>query len=93
MIGEVNHSTNDLKLPKIKGHYKPGYLYGIPKVHESIADPPLRRIIFQIGTSTYKIAKTLNSILKDKIPDKFSINSPDRFFDEIRPISSKGLIA
>ena len=71
LIDASKLSTNGLKLSKLVGPYKPGYLYDNSETHQSETDPPLRPIISQISTSSYDHAKTLNDILKKYVPDKY----------------------
>ena len=59
LISTAN-ARNDCYIPKILGHFEPGYIYGNPKIHKNINDPPLRPIVSQIGTVTYNLAKWLN---------------------------------
>ena len=93
LIEASNMSTNDFKFNKLVGHYKPGYLYGNPKTHKDLENPPLRPIISQIGTPAYEIAKSLNDLLKKYIPDNFSIESTDQFIDMVKSVPLSGLIA
>ena len=39
-IEKVN-AVNEEKLPKISGHFSPGYIYGNPKIHKNSEDTPL----------------------------------------------------
>ncbi|XP_076031926.1 uncharacterized protein LOC143019829 [Oratosquilla oratoria] len=61
IIDAVNARRDGLHLQKITGDFRPGYIYGNVKTHKD--DNPLRRIISQIPTPTYHLAKTLNAIL------------------------------
>ena len=60
--------------------------------HENPKYPPLCQSISQIRSQSYETAKTLSSILKKYIPDKFSMISTDELTVKIRLISSTGLI-
>jgi len=51
------------KLRRI-GEFNLGHLYGLPKVHKSQTDPPLRPIISMSGTVTHDISQFLNSIIR-----------------------------
>ena len=75
----------------ISGEYAPGYAYGTVKTHKK--DNPLRPIISQVCTSTYKLAKKLNNILKPYLPSKYCINSSDEFLDLLRIKKPQGEIA
>ena len=55
LIDRLNAVMGDIKLPKIIGDYKPGYIYGNVKTHKP--GNPLRPIISQIPTPTYNLAK------------------------------------
>lgn len=61
-------SASNNVLPKIKGHFEPGYIYGNPKTHKNKNDPPLRPIISQIGTVTYETSKKINDIISPFMP-------------------------
>lgn len=47
-------------LSKISGHFEPSYIYGNPKTHKDMQNPPLRPIVSQVGTVTYETGKWLN---------------------------------
>ena len=53
LITANNAELNSIKLPKIIGDYKPGYLYGTVKIHKP--NHPLRPIISQIPTPIYQL--------------------------------------
>ena len=92
-ITAANNYTNEIEIPKLSGHYSPGYLYGNPKIHKDVSDPPLRPIISQIGTPSYEVAKILNSMLVKYLPEKYSIKSTDEFINIIRNSKSCGTLA
>lgn len=94
LIEVVNAVRGPNELNKLVGHFEPGYLYGNPKIHKCLKNPPIRPIISQICTPTYEIAKTLNSILRKYIPAKFMIESTDEFLNILRATDNKnGLLA
>ena len=93
LIDTCNRSTNDHRIPKLIGHFKPGYLYGNAKIHKNLSNPPLRPIISQIGTPTYEVAKNLNDLLKKYLPSKYSINSTDEFISLIKATAKSGFLA
>ena len=92
LIDMYNNSSQTNKFKKLIGHFQPGYIYGNPKIHKSRTNPPIRPIISQIGTPTYDIAKTINTILKPYCPSKYSINSTKEFIDIVHAINTPGLI-
>ena len=53
---------------------------------------PLRPIISQVTTPTYRIAKQLNKLISPYIPTKFSIRSTNDFIDIIRSTHPEGLL-
>ena len=55
-ITYINNHSN-LTLKKLSGHHEPGYIYGNPKIHIDLENPPLRPIVSQSGTITYETAK------------------------------------
>ena len=91
LITAVNSAQNDIKLKKIIGEYKPGYLYGTVKTHKE--GYPLRPIISQVTTPTYHLAKTLNQIISKYIPSKYSLRSSNDFVDLLHCNKYSGHIA
>ena len=64
---------------QVKGEFPPGHLYGLPKVHKSITDPPLRPIISMSGTVTHSLAQYLNDIIRPHINKQYMLKSTDEF--------------
>ena len=64
---------------------RPGFLYGLCKVHKAIVDtcPPFRPILSAIGTPTYKIAKFLVPVLNCLTVNEFTIKDSFAFAKEI----------
>ena len=79
LISEINKKSNKLIFKPIQGSFKPGYIYGSPKIHKNAKDPPLRPIISTIPSPTYELSKELNNIIKLYIPKTYSINSTKEF--------------
>ena len=71
----------------IVGNYKPGHLYGLPKLHKNSVDPPLRPINSMSGTVTHGIAQYLNEIIRPYIYSKYMVKSTDEFFLRIQNIN------
>jgi hypothetical protein len=88
-----NRSAGTKVIEKLIGQYKPGYLYGNPKIHKSLESPPLRPIISQISTPSYTVAQKLNFMLKQYITSGHMIESTDEFLNILRTSNSTGLIA
>lgn len=93
LIDRCNAETDRQLIPKLVGHFTPGYIYGNPKIHKTKTNPPLRPIISQIGTPTYGIAKMLNSTLKPYVNRKYIIQSTDEFINVLRTQVNKGTLA
>ena len=91
LIDCLNSLQGDVKLPKIIGDYKPGYIYGNVKTHKS--GNPLRPIISQIPTPTYNLAKTINKIISPYIPNNYTLKSSNDFIDLLHGSKCKGIIA
>ena len=91
MINKVNNGQNQKILHPIVGECHPGYLYGTVKIHKQ--NNPLRPIISQIPTPTYKLAKQLNAIIADYLPAKYQISSTDEFLSIIRATRPSGIVA
>ena len=78
-LESVNAVSGQQKLNKIIGEYEPGYIYGNVKTHK--AEYPLRPIISQIKTPTYKLAKKLNDLIRLYIPSDYLLKSTHDFID------------
>ena len=91
LIDALNAAQGDIKIPRIIGDYKPGYLYGNVKTHKN--NYPLRPIISQVLTPTYQLAKTLNSIITPYVPSRFSLKSTNEFIDLIHSNQAPGMLA
>ena len=91
IIDRVNALSSSIKLSKIKGDYEPGYIYGNVKTHKN--GNPLRPIISQIPTPTYRLAKQLNTILTPYIPSEYRVKSSSEFLLLLRDSPSTGTIA
>ena len=91
LITTLNATDNSIKIQKIIGDYKPGYLYGTVKVHKN--GNPLRPIISQVTTPTYKLAKHLNTIINPYIPNQYMIKSTSDFIDILKIKGNNGIIA
>ena len=90
-IETLNAAQGDLKIPKIIGDFKPGYLYGNVKTQKE--GNPLRPIISQIPTPTYNLAKRLNQIISPYIPNQFCLKSSADFIDLLQTNKQEGIIA
>ena len=42
LITPANKSGDPMKFTEREGFYEPGYIYGNPKIHKSLTEPPLR---------------------------------------------------
>ena len=91
LITKANAASGQLHFSTIIGDFLPGYMYGNVKTHKP--NHPLRPIISQVPTPTYKIAKQLNEIISPFIPSKYSLKSTDEFLDILRTTKASGLLA
>ena len=66
-------------------------LMEMSKTHKT--GKPLRPIISQVNTPTYKLAKRLNTLLKPYIPAQHCIDSVDEFIDILRTKNPEGELA
>ena len=69
----------------------PGKFYGLAKVHklnqgDGVEKLPLRPIISNIGTATYKTAKYLAQLLSPLNKSEFSVKNTKTFLDEMKNI-------
>ena len=72
LISTLNARQDSIKLNKIIGVYKPGYIYGTIKTHKN--KNPLRSIISQCPTPTYQLAKDINNIISPNINRKYMLH-------------------
>ena len=91
-IGIVN-TSKDVKIAKREGKYEPGYIYGNPKIHKRLINPPLRPIISQIGTVTYDVSKQLNNVITKYMPRKYTVQSTYEFITMLKDRHSNGKLA
>ena len=91
LIETLNAAQDDIKLFKIIGDYKPGYIYRDVKTHKP--NNPLRPIISQVPTATYQLAKKLNKLISPFMPQKYSLKSTNDFVDLLHSNSNNGIIA
>ncbi|XP_076067668.1 uncharacterized protein LOC143040459 [Oratosquilla oratoria] len=91
IIDAVNARVDGLKLHKISGDFRPGYLYGNVKTHK--ISNPLRPIISQIPTPTYQLAKRLNALLTPLVPADYCYRSSTEFLDCVNSAPAKGEMA
>ena len=92
-ITRINSTNNDKAICKVSGHHEPGYIYGNPKTHKNVHDPPLRPIVSQIGTVTYQTAKWLNSIITKYMNKRYMIESTHEFITISKSIENPKMLA
>ncbi|XP_076043751.1 uncharacterized protein LOC143026856 [Oratosquilla oratoria] len=90
LITANNAAIDHLHIPPIIGEYSPGYIYGNVKTHKP--DAPLRPIISQVTTPTYRLAKQINGIITPYIPKKYSLRSIDEFLDILHSTNPQGIM-
>ena len=71
---------------------KPAQFYGTAKIHKmKSGDPPselpLRPIVSNIGTATYKLSKHLAQLLSPLTKSEYSVDSTKHFIDQLRDLS------
>jgi hypothetical protein len=86
-ISVCNAVVDGVKLPKLIGHYEPGYIYANPKIHKKIINPPMRPIVSQIGTPTAQVAQQINQVIVKYMPKKYMIESTFEFLTLVKPFS------
>ena len=91
LIVSANAVIGGVHFAKIVGEYAPGYAYGNVKTHKP--SNPLRPIISQIPTPTYRLAKRLNELLQPFIPAGYNLRSVDEFMDILRTRQPSGILA
>ena len=63
----------------------PGKLYGLIKVHKE--DNPARPVISMVGSTEYKLAKFLDTIIKPYISHKHMLRSSYEFLEKLQEIN------
>ncbi|XP_076065307.1 uncharacterized protein LOC143039314 [Oratosquilla oratoria] len=86
-----NNNSSTTKLPLIEGDHKLGYAYGNVKTHKN--GHPLRPIISQTPSVTYKLAKRLNALISPFVPAYFSLKSSEEFLDILKTARSSNIMA
>ena len=77
------------KLLKRVGEYNQGHMYGLPKLHKNIENPPLRPIISMTGTVTHDIAQYINSLIRPYLCNNYTVKSSEEFIARINDIKIK----
>ena len=67
----------EIPIKKIVGDYSPGYIYGNVKIHKE--GDPLRPIISQVTTPTYRTAKEIDTLIKRYLPQGKMLKSTNEF--------------
>lgn len=91
LITQANKQADTRILTPIIGEFSPGYIYGNVKIHKP--NYPLRPIISQVPTPTYKTAKEINKIVTPFLPAKFLLQSTDQFLDLLQCTEANGFVA
>ena len=91
LVRSANASQQEIKFPQVIGDYGPGYSYRSVKTHKT--GNPLRPIISQMASPTYKVAKMLNQILVPYIPAGYAVASPTDFIDILKTTNTNEDIA
>ena len=92
LITTLNGLKNNCNINKLIRHYRPGYIYGNSKIHKNTKDPPIYPIISQIGTPTYKIAKSLNKIIVQYMPKRHMVESTYEMLNILRTMTEKKIM-
>ena len=71
---------------KIQGNFPAGHLYGLPKIHKSVTNPPLRPIISMSGTVTHQLAQYLNEVIQPYMDQTYMLKSADEFLLALQPL-------
>ncbi|XP_050707848.1 uncharacterized protein LOC126993063 [Eriocheir sinensis] len=90
IILQTNNNSST-KLPLIEGDHKLGYAYGNVKTHKE--GHPLRPIISQTPSVTYKLAKRLNELITPFTPASFSLKSTTEFLDLLKTTRPSNIMA
>ncbi|XP_050706281.1 uncharacterized protein LOC126991631 [Eriocheir sinensis] len=90
IIRQTNNNSST-KLPFIEGDHRLGYAYGNVKTHKE--GHPLRPIISQTPSVTYKLAKHLNELITPFTPASFSLKSTTEFLDLLKATRPSNIMA
>ena len=80
--GEINEKEkNDL----YTSSFKPGILHELATIHKALEDglPSFCKILSAIGTSTYKLAKFCDQLLKPLTNNKYALKDSFSFAKEV----------
>ena len=92
LINANNTDLHNIKLPKIIGDYKPGYIYRTVKINKPVY--PLRPIILQVTTPTYQPTKTINDLISSYLSHNYSIKSITELIEILKTHKpNKGMIS
>lgn len=91
LIYGANAEIGGLHFEVITGDYEPGYFYGNIKTHKQ--GNPIRPIISQIPTPSYRLAKRLNQLISPYIPMTYAIKSTEEFVDILNANTPRGVMA
>ena len=67
------------KTLKRVGEFSSGHLYGLPKIHKSETNPPLRPLVNMSGTDSHEVTQLLNVIIKQCLNTKYVVRSSEEF--------------
>ncbi|XP_050717411.1 uncharacterized protein LOC126999050 [Eriocheir sinensis] len=90
IIRQTNNNSST-KLPLIEGDHKLGYAYANVKTHKE--GHPLRPIISQTPSVTYKLAKRLNELITPFTPASFNLKSTIEFLDLLKTTRPSNIMA
>jgi len=92
-IISIINSQSKCDIPKLSGHFVPGYMYGNPKIHKCLQNPPIRPIVSQVGTVTYTTAKFINKLISPYMNRKYMVESTFEFMEITKTIRNPKLLA
>ena len=91
LINANNTDFHNMKLPKIIGVYKPGYIYGTVKIHKP--GYPLWPIILLVTIPTYQLTITINDLITPYISHNYIIKSTKELIEILKTHKpNKGII-
>ena len=80
--GEISEKEKNDLYPSCS---KPGFLYGLAKIHKALEDgiPSFCPILSAIGTPTYKLTKFCDQLLKPLTKNEYTIKDYSSFANEV----------